>query len=172
MGRALLIVIPLVLAIYALIDCLQAPPQSVRGMRKPLWLLTILIPVAGALAWLVAGRPRTPRRRQAPRRPVAPDDNPEFLRQMRSLDEEHEQLLRQWERDLKRRERQVGPTGTSNQPNRPRPAAKPADGPGPGATGPGVADKKGDKQSGGPANGSGPLGEPAAEPPGDEPQSA
>jgi hypothetical protein len=37
-------------------------------------------------------------------RPVAPDDNPEFLREIKQIDDRHEQMLEQWEADLRRRE--------------------------------------------------------------------
>ena len=50
-----------------------------------MWLLAILLlPVLGALAWLFLGRPRVERAPQRPRRaPVAPDDDPDFLRSLR-----------------------------------------------------------------------------------------
>lgn len=110
MGRALPIIIPLVLAIYAVIDWILSDSASVRGLRKPLWLLVILLlPLVGPIVWLIAGRPRQ-RPYQPPKpaqRPVAPDDDPEFLRQMREIDAEHERLLKKWESDLRRREEEL-----------------------------------------------------------------
>jgi hypothetical protein len=114
--RLLPIIGALILAVYALIDCLQADPAEVRGPRRPVWIaLIILIPVIGPISWLVSrrGMPR-PGRRQARRPsapPLAPDDNPEFLRQLRDIDEQHEELLSNWEADLRRREEEMRDNG-------------------------------------------------------------
>jgi hypothetical protein len=104
--RALPILIAVVLAVYALIDCLQTDPAELPGPRRPIWLvLIILLPIVGPVAWIVASRlHRRPHRpRQVPRA-VAPDDNPDFLREIRDVDERHEKMLEQWEQDLRRRE--------------------------------------------------------------------
>jgi hypothetical protein len=104
--RALPILVALVLAVYALIDCLQTDPAEVPGPRRPIWLaLIVLLPVVGPVVWIVASRlRRRPHRpRQVPR-VVAPDDNPDFLREIRDVDEQHEKMLEQWEEDLRRRE--------------------------------------------------------------------
>ena len=106
MTRALPLLVAVVLAVYALIDCLQTDPAEVPGRRRPLWLaLIILLPVVGPVVWIVASRlHRRPQRpRQVPR-VVAPDDNPEFLREIRDSDERHQKMLEQWEEDLRRRE--------------------------------------------------------------------
>ncbi len=89
MGRALPFVVAIALTIYALVDCAQTEPTAVRGLRKPAWMVVIvLLNVVGALAWLVAGRPRRRpggfgRSMPPPRRPLAPDDDPDFLRRLR-----------------------------------------------------------------------------------------
>jgi len=110
--RVLPIIVALTLAVYALIDCLQTDPAEIRGPRRAVWILLILlIPIVGPVAWLVArwrtSRPSGGPPRRPATRPVAPDDNPEFLRQLRNIDEEHEQLLSQWEKDLRRREEEM-----------------------------------------------------------------
>jgi hypothetical protein len=114
----------LALLVYCLIDCIQADSALVRNLPKPFWVVIIvLVPLVGGIAWLVAGRPEPspagpvrPMRptgggaRPAPNRPPAPlgpDDDPDFLRQMRSIDDEHERTLQQWERDLRDRERRL-----------------------------------------------------------------
>jgi Phospholipase_D-nuclease N-terminal len=104
--RALPILVAVVLAVYALIDCWQTDPAEVPSPRRPIWLaMIILLPVVGPVAWIVASRlhrrPGPPR--QAPR-VVAPDDNPEFLREIRGVDDRHEKMLEEWEEDLRRRE--------------------------------------------------------------------
>jgi hypothetical protein len=104
--RALPVLVAVVLAVYALIDCVQTDPAEVPGPRRPIWLaLIVLLPVVGPVVWIVASRlHRRPQRpRQAPR-VVAPDDNPDFLRDIRDVDEQHEKMLEQWEEDLRRRE--------------------------------------------------------------------
>lgn len=70
-----------VLVVYALVDCLRARGSEVRGVPKALWVaLIVLLPAIGALAWLLAGREKGPAAPPTRRgRPVAPDDDPEFL---------------------------------------------------------------------------------------------
>ena len=83
MLRVLPLLLVLAVVIYAVIDCVQTPRSQVRGLPKAAWLaVVVLLPVLGAVAWLVAGRPRSGLRRPV-RRPVAPDDDPDFLRSLR-----------------------------------------------------------------------------------------
>jgi hypothetical protein len=113
-----LFLVQLVLAVVALISCLSAEEDGIRALPRLLWVLIILLfPLVGSIAWFVAGRPkaaaggsggwRVGRGFPEPPRPVAPDDNPEFLR---SLDDgrtgrgRDRELFDQWEQDLKRRE--------------------------------------------------------------------
>lgn len=118
-SRALPIVVAVVLAVYALIDCLQTDPAAVPGPRRGVWLaLIVLIPVIGPIGWLIARprRTRPVRPRPQPPRPIAPDDNPEFLREIREVDDKHAQMLEQWEADLRRREEEMRrpPDGDDN----------------------------------------------------------
>jgi len=110
--------VELVLAIFCLIDCIQSDEGSVRNLPKWAWILLILLfPIVGAIAWLVAGRPTgyLPARttgypeyeRDRPRRSTAPDDDPEFLRELGRVNTEHERTLQQWEADLARREEEL-----------------------------------------------------------------
>jgi len=93
MGRLfpLLVLANLVLVVLALIDCLATDEHQVRGLPKVLWALVILLfPLVGPIGWYLAGRPRPEhtggaagRGRSRPRRrPLAPDDDPEFLRRL------------------------------------------------------------------------------------------
>jgi Phospholipase_D-nuclease N-terminal len=111
--RALPLLVAVVLAVYALIDCFQTDPAEVPGPRRPVWLaLIILLPVVGPVVWIAASRlHRRPKRpRQVPR-VVAPDDNPEFLREIRDVDDRHQKMLEQWEEDLRRRENELRQPG-------------------------------------------------------------
>jgi len=91
MLRVLLYLVPIALAIYALVDLVQTPEEDVQGLPKLAWVaLIVLIWVIGPVAWLLAGRRgrRSFLANPAPRtyggpsggRQVAPDDDPDFLR--------------------------------------------------------------------------------------------
>lgn len=103
MLRALPAIITVALLIFCLIDCAQTPPERVRTLPKWGWLVIIVIfPFAGSIAWLIAGRASA---EPEPVRggPIAPDDDPEFLRRLREQSD-HSRRLETWEDDLKRRE--------------------------------------------------------------------
>lgn len=80
MPRILVVVLLVALAVYALIDLSQADGRRVRLMPRWLWVVAILIPLGGPLAWLFLGRPRGRQLPPSQRRPIAPDDDPDFLR--------------------------------------------------------------------------------------------
>jgi Phospholipase_D-nuclease N-terminal len=95
MLKVLVYAFPLILGVYALVDCIQTADKDVSGLPKLGWLAVIvLLPIIGPAAWLIAGRassratsglrwPAGPASAQRPaRRMVAPDDDPEFLRQL------------------------------------------------------------------------------------------
>ena len=91
MLKVLLYLLPLALAIYALVDLVQTGEDEVQGLPKLAWVaLIVLFWVVGPIAWLLAGKrgrrsflpgPQ-PRAAGGPTggRPVAPDDDPDFLR--------------------------------------------------------------------------------------------
>ncbi|HSA50228.1 MAG TPA: PLD nuclease N-terminal domain-containing protein [Yinghuangia sp.] len=101
--------------VYAFIDCLTTDENEVRGLPKLAWVFILLLfwPLfLGPIGWFIAGRPR--REKSAgfgfgrPRTVhIAPDDNPEFLASLGKHNQEHEDLLKQWEEDLKRREDEI-----------------------------------------------------------------
>jgi hypothetical protein len=72
---------------YAVVDLATTPRTAVRTLPKALWFLVVLPPVFGPVAWLLAGRPRKADRTapaaRPPARPVAPDDDEDFLRDLR-----------------------------------------------------------------------------------------
>jgi hypothetical protein len=95
MLRLLPMLLILGLALFALIDVLARDDDEIRGLPKIVWVFVVLLfPLLGSLAWFFAGRagrtttaggqwrfsggsaerPRT--------RPVAPDDDPDFLRRL------------------------------------------------------------------------------------------
>ncbi len=112
MPRALLAVASIALTVFALADCIQTADSRVRGIPKWAWIiLVVLIPWVGPITWLLVGKDRTPgaddpsarngsRGRPAPGRsgPLAPDEDPDFLRR---LDEE----IRRERREREQRDR-------------------------------------------------------------------
>lgn len=122
MIRFLPLLVELGLTIFCLIDCIQSPDGAIRNLSKGWWILIILFfPIVGGIAWLVAGRPtrettyapytagfpENERDQWARSRQVAPDDDPEFLRELGRVNSEHEATLKKWESDLARREEEL-----------------------------------------------------------------
>ncbi|SCF40331.1 Phospholipase_D-nuclease N-terminal [Micromonospora purpureochromogenes] len=111
----LLFAVQIVLAVCALISCLSADEEDIRALPRIAWVLIILFfPLVGSIAWFLAGRKTTPARPgpagPAPtgrdrHRPVAPDDDREFLDSIAERSRRNdEELFRRWEEDLRRRE--------------------------------------------------------------------
>jgi hypothetical protein len=148
--------LPVILTIYGLIDCVLTPEPDMRWLPKVAWVMMILLlPGVGAAIWLIWGREdsggtRTrgisrPGGRAGPartRRMSAPDDDPEFLRQLRNSDRDHERVLRQWERELRRREggsaggRSAEETTSGSPPDASPPTPDPSTNPSTGAQNP------------------------------------
>lgn len=113
---ALLLLAHTVLAVGTLISCLSAESDEIRGLPRMAWVpVILLVPLLGPITWFVAGRPvpAGPARRWpfgtaipgSPRRPVAPDDDTDFLRSLDTTrSREDRDLFERWERDLRRRE--------------------------------------------------------------------
>ncbi|CAM3212020.1 PLD nuclease N-terminal domain-containing protein [Stackebrandtia soli] len=88
MGRIVIVaaVIHLALLIAALADCLGGD-KSPRRLSRGMWTtIIIVVPVIGAIAWFTTGRPRPNGTSTGRGRPVtpprAPDDDPDFLRDL------------------------------------------------------------------------------------------
>jgi len=82
--RVVVAVAVLVVFVYGLIDVIRTDPRQTKGISKPAWIVVqIVLPVIGAILWFLIGRPRG----TAPARPayshtIAPDDDPDFLRNL------------------------------------------------------------------------------------------
>ncbi len=102
--------------VFSIVDIITIDSSRVKHLPKVFWvLLTILLSVIGTLLWFLIGRERSERRgggrfagaagaAQPPRRPtrrgpVAPDDDPEFLRKL-AREAEQEERIRQLEERL------------------------------------------------------------------------
>jgi hypothetical protein len=90
---AVIRILPLVaiigLMLYTFFDVLATDRRRFTSLSKGTWLLVALLPVIGAMLWIVVGKPRRPRRSgdsvislHRRDRPIAPDDDPEFLRRL------------------------------------------------------------------------------------------
>jgi len=111
--RVLPALIAVGLFVYCLVECLQAADHEVRTLPKPAWLFVIVLPVIGPLLWLIAGRPHRARHSRPPRAvsrpayddaplpadeaprtyPLGPDDDPEFLEQLRRREQERRRQI-------------------------------------------------------------------------------
>jgi Phospholipase_D-nuclease N-terminal len=132
----LVLLLDLGVMVAALYDCITTDASVMRNLPKSGWILVILLfSGVGGLMWFIAGRPEsgaeltsqpdtnhpagralraqaastdTEEMPRQPRRPVAPDDDPDFLRSLadtaRRADEDR---LRRWEADLRLREERL-----------------------------------------------------------------
>lgn len=113
MVRALFFLVIIGLAVYALADIATSDDRARRGIPRGAWLLIALVPVVGAVAWILSSRAARaeggsggggsrPSPGGGPRRggPLAPDDDPEFLWRL--------------EQERIRREREAGRSGEAD----------------------------------------------------------
>jgi hypothetical protein len=87
--RFLPLLISLVLSVYALFSCIQTRDKDVPYLPKLVWILLIVfVPFVGPIVWLLMARghgvplsrdPAATRLYRPAGRPVAPDDDPDFL---------------------------------------------------------------------------------------------
>ncbi len=86
--------------LWAIFDSITAPADRIRRLPKAVWVIIVLLFFElGAIAWFAFGRPRArddadgrrpPRSigrsgtvtQAAPKRSIAPDDDPDFLRRL------------------------------------------------------------------------------------------
>jgi len=116
MIRLLVFIVPLALAIYAVVDCIQTEKSEVRNLPKMVWILLILLFwIIGPIAWLLAGRPKHdengvygrrlamptggPPEHKGPRHPVGPDDDPAFLAELSRGNTENKQTPKKRKED-------------------------------------------------------------------------
>ncbi|MCY0903986.1 PLD nuclease N-terminal domain-containing protein [Arthrobacter sp. H14-L1] len=108
MIRLLMVILPLAFLIYGLIDALRSDAADVRSLPKTAWVLIIvLLPLIGVVLWLIFGRPSyAPQSNAYPKLPVAPDDDPDFLRNLETARRHRteDERLRKLQADLAARE--------------------------------------------------------------------
>lgn len=112
MLRVIAIVAILVIYVYGIVDVIRTDRDATRGISKPGWIVVVVVlPLLGALLWFVLGKPyarlATPKRSVA--RPTAPDDDPEFLRNLeqRRRNQAEAERLRKLREELNEKERRM-----------------------------------------------------------------
>jgi hypothetical protein len=120
---SLFALIDLALLVIALIDCLSTEEFQIRALPRIAWVFIILLfsPI-GPIAWFVAGRPARAVQlsngtvwrpgngfpeSQRPKGPLAPDDDPQFLKSLAASLREDESMMKRWEADLRKREQEL-----------------------------------------------------------------
>jgi hypothetical protein len=89
-----------IFTIYAVADCAFFDRSRIRGLRRGWWIVVILfVPIIGGLLWFIIGRGRATRVGPSRGGTVAPDDDAEFLRRLRS-DAEQDERIRRMEQEL------------------------------------------------------------------------
>jgi len=109
----------LCLLIYCVLNIVTTPAAEIRNLPKLVWLLLVVVfPLAGGIAWLIAGRPRAPAAdlpsrgnrgvpaqddRPRPVSAASPDDDEEFLHGLQArVDAQRDQAVRQQQQDSER----------------------------------------------------------------------
>ncbi|MET1020633.1 MAG: PLD nuclease N-terminal domain-containing protein [Arthrobacter sp.] len=111
MLRVVVVVAVLVVFVYGLIDVIRTDHRQTRGISKPAWIVVqIVLPVVGATLWFLIGRPRggSPARTTYSH-PIAPDDDPDFLRnlELRRRHQAEADRLRKLKDGLNAKERKI-----------------------------------------------------------------
>jgi hypothetical protein len=93
-------VVVAVFYVFSIVDCALTERVRVRGLPKAVWVLIIvLFPIIGGLMWFLIGRGRRPAASKTTRRRLAPDDNPEFLKNL-GQSRDREERIRKLEQEL------------------------------------------------------------------------
>lgn len=84
--------------IFSIVDCALAERDGVRGVPKAAWIpIVIVFAVIGGILWFIIGRPRRGNPGRA--RIVAPDDDPDFLKDL-ERDRRRQERIHRLEKEL------------------------------------------------------------------------
>lgn len=110
-------VIAVAFTLYSLVDAAMTDHSRARGVSKPVWIVIIvLLPVIGAVLWLMIGKGSPSTGPGAPNH-LAPDDDPRFTG--RQLSDAERESLRDLEARLKELDEETFP---GEEPPKPRPS--------------------------------------------------
>ncbi|MFH5878600.1 PLD nuclease N-terminal domain-containing protein [Arthrobacter sp. NA-172] len=116
MLRVVAVVLILLVFVYGLVDVIRTDRRATRGISKTAWLVVmILLPILGAVLWFLIGRPYNIRAVPQPAsHPTAPDDDPDFLRnlEIRRRNQAEAERLKKLKAELDAKERKL--KGDSN----------------------------------------------------------
>lgn len=114
------VVVPIVILavfVYGLVDLIRTDARLTRGISKTAWIFVqVLLPVVGATLWFLLGRPRaTDTTPVAYSHPVAPDDDPDFLRnlEIRRRNQAEADRLKKLKEELDAKERKADAGGAA-----------------------------------------------------------
>ena len=122
MLRVVVPILLLVVFVYGLIDLIRTDARQTRGISKPAWIVVqIVLPLIGAALWFLIGRPRGSAAASPATysHPTAPDDDPDFLRnlELRRRNQAETDRLKKLKDELDAKERELGNgTGPSRGP--------------------------------------------------------
>ena len=124
MLRIVVPIVILVVFVYGLVDLIRTDARLTRGISKTAWVFVqVLLPLVGAVLWFLIGRPRaTDAAPVAYSHPVAPDDDPDFLRnlEIRHRNQAETDRLKKLKDELEAKERK--PDAGSAEPGGPEDA--------------------------------------------------
>ncbi|MEZ2388434.1 PLD nuclease N-terminal domain-containing protein [bacterium RCC_150] len=111
MLRVVAVVAVLLVFVYGLVDVIRTDHRYTRGISKPAWIVVmILLPILGAILWFLFGRPYGNRAVAQPlSHPTAPDDDPDFLRnlEVRRRNQAEADRLKKLKAELDAKERKL-----------------------------------------------------------------
>ena len=94
------VVIAVTVTVYAVIDCAMSDATRVRALKKPTWLVVILlVPLVGPILWILFGKGLLLKPVAEPTS-SAPDDDETFLRSI-GIDDGHDETIRRLEDELR-----------------------------------------------------------------------
>ncbi|MGO2141529.1 MAG: PLD nuclease N-terminal domain-containing protein [Leucobacter sp.] len=100
-------VIAVAFTLYSLVDAAMTDHSRARGVSKPVWIVIIvLLPVIGAVLWLMIGK-GSPTSGPGAQQRLAPDDDPRFTG--RQLSDAERDSLRDLEARLKELDNETFP---------------------------------------------------------------
>lgn len=91
------LVVVIALMIYSMIDVTLTDRRRIRALNKTAWFFIVILPVIGPALWFFLGKARPDSGGE--RRTLAPDDDPNFLKNIRR-DEEQDERIRRLEQEL------------------------------------------------------------------------
>ncbi|MBD1542543.1 PLDc_N domain-containing protein [Arthrobacter sp. IA7] len=113
MPRVAIAVAILALYVYGLVDVIRTDGRLTRGFSKTTWIIMVaLLPLIGAALWFLIGRPRASAVAQPvyQQHPTAPDDDPDFLRNLEQRRRQAEaERLRKLRDDARKNQADGGP---------------------------------------------------------------